>query len=136
MDLNRVLNKLLEQKDSSFAMNVPVELILTGAGDYDVNTKEVNLSYDIEIEWRSYGIHGINLTVRTDKVVLNITLYDGDKVVEEKDIEIDLSNLTLSWVKGDGFYPVNLVINASYDNGKISLGDFGVELEVAYLYPG
>lgn len=108
------MKKVIEQMDG-YRAEVQVTIYASNyvkarnLGDIE-NNDRVSVAYDIDIEFRSWGIKDITLSFRKP-VTIHIVEQDLDSnVVGERDIEVDLSTAQIDWVEGDGYAPYELEV--------------------------
>lgn len=131
-----LLNKLLnEQEDNSYQLEVPVTIYMTGV-DVEAPDK-VLISYDIDIDFRSWGIKDINIFPRKiSDFDITIVTWTDDADKESEDvlpISIDLTKIepSIYWTEGSGFAPSALEVHIDPKTKEVT----EVEIEFYYYKP-
>lgn len=115
----KLLSKLQEDVQSEpdrFESDVKVYISSDGAVELEYNSK-VRMEYRIEVEYRSWGIKGIYLSM--DKPLK--LFYTTEEQDEQKELELDFGKLSderklnISWGQGSGYFVEG--INISLDEG-------------------
>jgi len=112
-----MINKIFEaiadadaDANADYSTEVSVELYCEdGEREIELISEEVKVFYDIEVEHRSWGIKGIDVSPRGE---VEIGFYlDG----EEKTVTVDLSDIKIEWEKGSGYAVSNLSVAIDKD---------------------
>jgi hypothetical protein len=78
----------------SFKTSVNIDISLDGYNNHDVETETVNLTWDLELEMRNYGIKSFIVTVPDQKITVYLNIWGDDEdteqeiVLDVKDVEI------------------------------------------------
>lgn len=121
--MRNLLEKLNEQLDESYRSDITINAYVDGlkAGEgVTVSDEKQQLTYDIEVEHRSWGIKDINVTPR-GIIEFSVEILDvDDNVVDEIPVRIDFDTMdyNIDWQKGSGYAPDTLDIRLARD-GKI-----------------
>lgn len=93
--------------------------------------KEVTIAYGMELEYRSWGIKDLNITVKHN-IEFDLTIIpEGADEGKEVHIKIEPSDIEkISWVEGRSYTPSSLDVGLD-ENGNV----LDVELFVYYLVP-
>jgi len=98
-----------------------IELYVDGA-DIASQPRQVLLTYDIEVEWRSWGIKGINVSP-TGVIEFDVEMLDVDTL----NICIDMRDVEIYWVKGHSYVPESLMVRVD-KSGKL------LEAELSFYF--
>lgn len=85
----------------NFKTSVNIDISLDGYGNHDVETQTVNLTWDLELEMRNYGIKSFIVTVPDQKITVYLNIWGDDEDIEQeivldvKDVEIVLDSKEL-----------------------------------------
>lgn len=128
--------KETEGKAGEFKHAIPVSIYMDGLEEGQETIidsgEQVQLSYELEMDYRSWGIKDINVSgVRLDQDVLTVGIFDAeDNQVDEVEVRIDASQPTILWEPGSGYAPVMLIVRCDR-KGNVS----EVELHFFYYKP-
>ena len=134
------MKRLIEQT-ADYRSEVKVKLWDTEYSDarpdenkYMEGDDKAVIEYNIDLEFRSYGIHGITFNFRSLRINIWEVDWERDDMSpqNEREIEVDLSEATIEWVAGDGFYPVEIEVRVDKDGKPIPEK---TEITCAYLKP-
>lgn len=120
---DKLLEKISEQFDEGYKCDVTINAYVNGLkpGEVEsVSDKKQQLIYDIEIECRSWGIKGIDVTPR-GMVEFDIEILNVDDEVVDKipvKIDFDIIDYDIEWQKGSGYAPDTMDVRLTRD-GKI-----------------
>jgi len=101
------------------------DVFIDGEGD-------ASITYNLDIEYREYGIKGILPILSGDSVVSYVESTEDAEHETDKEITVDLFNIKIDWVEGDGFYPVQLTLYVKEDNTVDYTKSY---LEFSYIKP-
>lgn len=129
MEFNNIVKltkRLVEGEDSYLASNIPLTVYyqpgntMEDQPEYDADPK-VSVPFDIQIEYRTWGIKGIDV-IPKGKFTFMLTVYKGDdrSVESEKEITVDFSKLdyekiTMNRVKGSGVTITDISVHLDKD---------------------
>lgn len=85
------MNTLLKEKEYN---ETDIELDLYGEYS-NVTTKIVFLKWKYELEYRSWGIKNVSITIPDQKIYVEIEVEDENGDYERKDIVIELKNIEM-----------------------------------------
>ena len=106
------MKRLLKERVDSYEIEVEVTLtVLDYEGTVDQDDK-VTINYDLDIEFRSWGIKGIDARGR-GSVAINYALND-----DWKSLMVDLTTVEIEYINGSSVAPTELAIDIDA-NGKI-----------------
>ena len=120
--MQEMFEKLLNEANESYRYEVPLHISVDGLEDgEEINAPDkVELKYDIEIEFRSWGIKDIEVSLR-DTVEFEVDVLDvDDTVVTTIPIKIDFSEVdySFSWMAGAGYAAESLEVRIDRE-GKL-----------------
>ena len=121
MDIYAESRKLQEASDYRMTTKVQVNVYpLNSDRDVDINESDVEITWDMEPEYRSWGMKGIDVTLRdTVTVLYTENIYtDDDEESVDKEIEIDLSSIdhkNINWTPGSHVLPTALTVYLNED---------------------
>jgi len=124
------INEQLGEEDFQSKVDVHVHMKDLEAGeDTKVVGKEQPLNYRMDVEYRSWGINGID--VRPARIVeFEVEILDvNDKVVKTLPVKIDFDTVDcdIEWLEGKVYVPSDLEVHLTRD-GKIE------EVTVTFYY--
>jgi len=118
-------NMLFEQNDNIFRSSVKLEIDLDYNNEKsysEVNAQDqINVNYEISVEYRSYGIKGIDIYfVSAENFNIDIINYDDEdnEQVVSKTIDItSLKNIETEFTMSQhrGVYPTSFVVKLNKD---------------------
>lgn len=79
----------------NFKTKVDLDLMLDRKDNYDVETKTVEITWDLGLEVRSWGLKDIGVSVPDQKITVLLNIWGDDTDTEEeivleiKDVEIE-----------------------------------------------
>jgi len=122
--------KKLSEQDDKYSTAVDVEIYIDDHGSYAESSK-VTIPFNIDVEHRSWGIKGIDISVYGEITVPYIeTDEEGNET--DKEMKVDLSKIKTEWVEGKSYAPSQLSIHVDA-NGNVNYDKSYLELE--YLVP-
>jgi hypothetical protein len=80
---------------NSFKTRVDLDVNLDRTGDFDVETKTVEISWDLAFDMRSWGVKDIGVHVPDQKITIFLNIWNDETDTEEelvldvKDVEIE-----------------------------------------------
>ena len=128
MGLHDALNQAGKESEL-MRQEVEVDINLDG-GRYATGNK-VTIPFDIQFEYRSWGIKGAYFTA-SGKITVIYSEYDDQDSETEKEVELDLSELKHEWVEGGFYGPEKLMLFLNADG---SVDYERSSLDVCYLKP-
>lgn len=119
MGLYDNLKKVHEQEDKLFYSNVRVDIYHAGAQNkmIDVADGSVRVEYQIEIEYRDFGIKDINVYPEGE-VTIEAEIVDEKNNKTPMTIKVDMSKVRVEWQEGSGIQPLSMDI-AVNENGEV-----------------
>jgi hypothetical protein len=134
VDIFENIQKINEQEDSyRHRVELSVHFKSPVDDDYDVDvSKDVELVYDIEVDYRSWGIKDINVTPRSmDEFEVVIRSIQTAKE-EDVSVKVDFDEVTPSifWLEGRGVAPAEVHVTLGEDNKVVD-----VEIDFYYWKP-
>ena len=100
--MDKLIDKLEQVDDSSeatYSAMIPVEVYPSKFGEKAlIEAEQARVYYTIDIEWRSWGIKSIDIFSRGIIGVEYST--DKDGVVEQSQLQVDMSKVKVDMVKG------------------------------------
>lgn len=78
----------------SFKTNVALDLILDRTDNYDVLTKTIEIVWDLEIDFRSWGLKDVVIAMPDQKVSVFLNIWD-DVVDREEEVILDIRNVQI-----------------------------------------
>lgn len=142
-DIFENLRKINEQEDSyrnEVELTVLFQPPTSGMSglddDYYVDApRNVMLTYDIEVDHRSWGIKDINVTPRgvlEFEVEIRSNLPEEEGRVETIPVRVDFSEVspTIDWLEGSGIAPAEVRVTLGEDNKVVD-----VEIDFYYWKP-
>jgi hypothetical protein len=134
---NLVDNLIGLKEDSSEYYHADVELDINIQNKlkgvyYEIEApKEVAIAYGMELEYRSWGIKDLNVTVKNTIEFDLIIIPEGKDEGKEVHIKIEpLDIKKISWVEGRSYTPSSLDVELDPEGKVVS-----VELFMYYLVP-
>jgi len=125
----RDIYEKLTEDSSEDQPHMDVVLILNvdglGDGETAAGPETVPLAYDIEVDWRSWGIKDINVAPRGE-IEFEAELIDVDDNVMDTitiNLEFEAIEVDLQWIAGHSYVPESIEIRTDR-SGKV----LGVEL--------
>ena len=124
-DIFENIHKINEQQDY-YRNNVPLEIYFESPGldddQYEEVPDNVELTYDIEIEHRSWGVKDINVFLRgivEFDVIIRSDLPDEEGKEIIIPVKIDFLNIDseITWLEGSGIAPAGLQITLGGEKG-------------------
>lgn len=126
-DLIRETMAVNEQEDGMYRHEVPVSVHTAGPGTLDIEDPgPVQISFYIEIEYRSWGLADINVTLK-DAVEFSVAIGGVDVPIK---IDFDNVEAKIEWLEGTGYAPAELHVTLAADH---TVQD--VEVDFYYLKP-
>jgi hypothetical protein len=113
--MREIFEKLIEADETEqneFSYDTELELYVDGLEDGEESTgpKEVNLTYAIYTEWRSWGLKDISV-VPKGRVEFEVEIVDvDDNVVDTIPVSIDSDDVTIMMVSGASYAPESFVV--------------------------
>lgn len=110
-----IFEKLIEAdktEQDEFSYDTELTLYVDGLEDGEEirGPKEVNLTYAIYTEWRSWGLKDISVVLKGE-VEFEVEIVDVDEnVVDTITVSIDSDDVKLVWVSGAGYVPESLEV--------------------------
>lgn len=120
-DIFEALDKINEA-DNNFSIDVDdVSIHVDGLaeGEESLGPDKVNISYDIDIEYRDWGIKDISITPR-GRVSFDVEIVDvDDNHVDTIEVLFDFSavNYRIDWLPGAGYAASGLTIDINREGG-------------------
>jgi len=121
--MREIFEKLTEAdktEQDEFSYDTELEVYVDGLeeGEESSSPKEVNLTYAIYTEWRSWGLKDISV-IPKGKIEFEVEIVDvDDRVVDTISVSIDVENVDLVWVSGAGYVPESLIVRVDR-TGKV-----------------
>jgi len=118
-----IFEKLIEAdktEQDEFSYDTELELYVDGLEDGEEvsGPKEVNLTYAIYIEWRSWGLKDISV-IPKGKIEFEVEITDvNDRVIDTITVSVDIDNIDLVWVSGHSYVPESLIVRVDR-TGKV-----------------
>ena len=120
--MRKILEQLTEADKTGseeFSYDTELTLYVDGLedGEEASGPKEVNLTYSIYTEWRSWGLKDISVIPR-GKVEFEVEIVDGeDRVVDTILVKLDLDDkdIPITWVDGASYVPESLEVIVDRD---------------------
>lgn len=113
--MRKILEKLVEAnttEQNEFSYNIELELYVDGLedGEESRGPEEVNLTYSIYTEWRSWGLKDISVVPKS-KVEFEVEIVDvEDNVVDTISVSVDSEDINLTWTSGASYVPESLIV--------------------------
>lgn len=112
------IRRMQEQNDDKFTGSASLWIGAKVPPDADYEFEydnKVDVPFGINIDYRSWGIDGINVHL-SDKIKINArkVFYDdkGNEAREEQiEVEVDLAQLKIDWIEGQVVAPGELSLN-------------------------
>lgn len=126
MLLHNLYNRLSEETNSMYQFSSKVKVSIYISNDStdkysDIETEEIIIPYNIDVEYRSWGIKSIyplvTATVKVPYIVKHYETETGDEKEELREISLDLSTAELEWVEGGTFSLYELILSLTEDGG-------------------
>jgi hypothetical protein len=119
MGLYDKLKKVHEQEDKLFYSDVKVDASFVGKSDklLDVVDRTVRVEYQIEIEYRDFGVKDINVYPEGE-VEIAVEVSDEQDNKTSMNIKVDMSKVRVEWQAGSGIQPLSLDIYVN-ENGEV-----------------
>jgi len=102
------LRKLHEQSEDYHA-KVKTDFFVEPRGSY-ASSVYVSVPFNIEIEYRDWGIKNIMLTL-SRVVDVDLVLEDEEGTEKNMTIKVDLGQLPQEWVRGSGYAPIEMSLH-------------------------
>lgn len=99
---------------NEFKTQVDLDLFLEGYDNHDVDTKKVNIRWNLEFDMRSYGVKDMVITVPDQKINVSLTLW-GDEEDTYKEITLDVKDVI---VERDFVYSSLMPSSLEFSGGK------------------
>jgi hypothetical protein len=105
------LREAMDSKDH-YKADVKVDIYTDNKNVYIDSEGDASITYNLDIEFREYGIKSIMPILAGDAIVYYVETDEmsDDMTQTDKEITVDLYNVRVDWVEGDGFYPVQLTL--------------------------
>ena len=115
MDIYAEARRMYEQEDDRYNKTVEVDLNLADKAWFAEYVSKPDIPFYIDMEYRSWGLKGISVFFR-DKITLAYTVVNQDTdAAEDKEVEIDLSNLKVEWEPSGYYGPDSMYITLNAD---------------------
>ena len=130
------LSEAVENDENVFTSNVKVDYFNVRGLPEDVylekQTKDLRLTYRIEMEYRTWGIHGVEVHFLDTPLEIAYKVYrgEGDEEAEEQVVKVSFEDAEIDWVEGDGIYPRAVGVEINQDGGILRS-----MVEMAYWVP-
>ena len=100
------------ESNEQYRANVKVDIYSDNKDVYIDSEGDASITYNLDIEYRDYGIKSILPILSGDTVVSYVETDESSDELKEVDKErhVDLYNVKIDWVEGEGFYPVQLTL--------------------------
>jgi len=121
------MKRLLEEMEG-YETEVKVFVTYTGEDDIDYTTT-VPLQYDIELEYRSWGIKEVLFSFKPISIEVWLLDVEGDQG-EKKVIDLDMTAAKKSWSAGESYMPLNVDVTLNPDFSVKS-----IEIGCSYIKP-
>lgn len=111
-DIFEKLTEADETTQDEFSYDTELTLYVDGLEDGEEvrGPKEVNLTYAIYTEWRSWGLKEISV-VSKGKIEFEAELVDAeDNVIDTITVSLDSDDVNLVWVSGASYVPESLEV--------------------------
>jgi len=76
----------------NFKTQVDLDISLEGFANHDVETKKVEISWDLDIDMRSWGLKDIGLSVPDQKITVLLMIW-GEDTDSETEITLDVKDV-------------------------------------------
>lgn len=94
---------------NKFKTLVNLELSLDNLGNHDVETTEMEIEWEAELEIRPWGIKTISISVPDSQKLVALVNIWGDEQDEVKEMAFDIKDVVVSRSSGsDSLYPTHL----------------------------
>ena len=116
----------INEQEAAYSQEVPLDLHLKGADYVDAPDTIIVLNFEIEVDYRSWGIKDINVSIRGG---IDVEVEAGDQVIP---VKVDFLEVTpkITWVEGSGYVPSDVHVTLNEDFTVES-----VEVDFYYLVP-
>lgn len=119
MGLYDNLKKVHEQEEQNYYSNVRVEVSFSGKSNkiIDLVDGNVRVEYQIDVEYRDFGIKDVNVYPQGE-ILIDAEVLDDRNNRTSLQIKIDMSKVRVEWIAGSGVQPLdmNILIN---ENGEV-----------------
>jgi hypothetical protein len=115
MKIIRIAHQKKTASLDTFQNRVNVDFTVSGGGSIFVNplSKDVILSYTIELEYRSFGIKGAGISLN-DTISIAVEVENAETgATEEREISVDLSKIPMNVTTSE--------YGATYVSGPLSI---------------
>ena len=85
---------------NNFKTQVDIDITLDRQDNHDIETKKVNLRWDLELEMRQYGIKSFIITVPDQKINLSVNVWGEDDDSHE-DLTLDVKDVIVEIQEGE-----------------------------------
>lgn len=116
----------LNEADDNYTIEVDSVLVYVHDlkdGEESLGPDKVTMSFDIEIEYRSWGIKDITVTPR-GRVNFEVEIVDADNNhVEDLEVDFDFVdvNYDIDWISGSGYTIESLTVEINRDGTVTSV---------------
>lgn len=77
---------------NNFKTQVDIDITLDRKDNHDIETKKVNLRWDLELEMRQYGVKSFIITVPDQKINLSVNVWGEDDDSHE-DVTLEVKDV-------------------------------------------
>ena len=115
MGIYEEAKRVHEQEDAKMYKDVSVDISLpdkTWLADY---VSKVNVPFDLDLEYRSWGLKGIDIILR-DTITVSYTAVNQDTdESQDREVEVDLLDLPIEWTASNYYGPDSMYLSLKPD---------------------
>jgi len=89
-------------KLNNFTTKVALDMMLDIEGNYNIDTANVEINWDLGIDSRSWGLKDIGISVPEQTITVFVTKWTDD-VDEEVEMSFDLKDVTIERMESEFF---------------------------------
>lgn len=91
----------MSNNENSFKTQVDLDIMLNREDNHDIETKKMNLRWNVEFEMRQYGIKSTIITIPDQQVTLSVNVW-GDEDDSYEEVTLDIKDVVIERT-GTGF---------------------------------
>jgi hypothetical protein len=84
----------MNNNENNFKTQVELDILLDRKDNYTIDTKNMNLSWNLELEYRSYGVKSTIITIPDQKVTLSLCVWGDDEDTYEE-VTLDIKDVVI-----------------------------------------
>ena len=84
----------MNNNENSFKTQIDLDILLDRTDNHDIETKKMNILWNLEFETRQYGLRSFIITVPDQQITLSVNVWGDDEDTHE-DVTLDIKDVVI-----------------------------------------